>query len=86
MHTFFDEKGLLNIDEAVMKIASFRKIMEDGIVTEEEIYSQATRVTGLLNTLEESCSPAQAKMIKELIAEMSVLFSVYHYRELQKLK
>ena len=37
---FFDENGILNIDEIVADNASFKNIMEDGIVTEEEIKSQ----------------------------------------------
>ena len=32
---FFNEKGILNIDEIVANNASFKNIMEDGIVTEE---------------------------------------------------
>ena len=30
---FFNEKGILNIDEIVARNDSFQKIMEDGIVT-----------------------------------------------------
>ncbi len=40
---FFKEKGMLNLDEAVMNQATFKKIMEDGIVTEQEIKEQSEK-------------------------------------------
>lgn len=86
MNTFFDENGILNLDEAVMKITSFRKIMEDGIVTDSELTEQANHVTELFHEVEKSCTPGQAKLLQELLAEMSVLFAIYHYKELQTLK
>ena len=41
---FFNEEGILNIDEAVLETPSYKKIMEDGIVTEEELVNQAQKV------------------------------------------
>lgn len=83
MNSFFDENGLLNLDEAVLKQASFQKIMADGVVTDLELFQQGERVTALMRRLESECSPGQVELIKELIAEMSVLYTVYHYSELQ---
>ena len=40
---FFNEQGMLNLDEAVMNQPTFKKIMEDGIVTEQEIKEQSER-------------------------------------------
>ena len=37
MNTFFEEEGILNIDDLIMEQPSFQKIIEDGIVTEEEL-------------------------------------------------
>ena len=34
---FFNQNGILNIDEAIMNKESFKKIMADGTVTEDEI-------------------------------------------------
>ena len=34
-NVFFDKNGVLNLDEAVMDIDSFKTIMADGIVTDE---------------------------------------------------
>lgn len=34
----FDKEGVLRIDEAIMKRPTFLKIMEDNVVTDEEIF------------------------------------------------
>ena len=86
MNTFFDNDGILNLDETVMEKDSFRKIMEDGIVTDDEVMEQASKVTTLLHKAQESLSDEQTKLVKDLLSEMSVLFAVYHYKELQTLK
>ena len=41
---FFNEQGMLNLDEAVMNQPTFKKIMEDGIVTEQEVKEQSERL------------------------------------------
>lgn len=86
MKLLFDENGFFNLDEAVMAMPSFKKIMEDGVVTDSELAEQAHRVHSLLQKIEDVCSEEQAMLVKELLAEMSVLFSAYHYHELQTIK
>lgn len=85
MKFLFDENGFFNLDEAVMATPSFKKIMEDGVVTDSELAEQAHQVSSLLHKLEDICSEEQTKLVKELLTEMSVLFSIYHYHELQTL-
>ena len=46
---FFNEQGMLNLDEAVMNQPTFKKIMEDGIVTEQEIKEQSERIVSIFN-------------------------------------
>lgn len=86
MNVFFNENGLLNLDEAVMKMPTFRKIMEDGIVTDSELSEQAEVVSLLLHKVEDTFSASQAALVKGLLAEMGVLFAVYNYKELQSLR
>ena len=86
MSTFFDDNGLLDIDGAVTETATFKKIMEDGIVTQDEVVSQAKLVNDKLHALEENLSQEQASMVRELMAQMSVLYTVYHIMELQALR
>lgn len=75
---FFNEKGILNIDEIIINNASFKKIMEDGMVTEEEVMSQAEMVTAMLHDIEAKYSKEQLEEIKILLAESSVLYAIYN--------
>ena len=86
MNSFFDENGLLNIDEAVMERPSFRKIMDDGMVTDAELMEQSAVVTDLLHKAEKAMNEEQIALTRDLLAEMSVLYAVYYYKELQSLR
>ena len=55
----FDKEGILNIDELVAQRPTFRKIMEDQIVTDDELTNQANLVVNLLKKLEQTLSPGQ---------------------------
>ena len=75
---FFNEEGILNIDELIADNASFKNIMEDGIVTEEEIKAQSDKVAAMLRDMEAKYSEEQLAEIKNLFAEASVLYAVYN--------
>ena len=83
MRSFLDEQGLLNLDEVIMKSPSFQQIMEDGIVTEEELKAQSDRVMALIEKVQQMCSEEQQVAVKELMAEMNVLYAAYHYMNLK---
>ena len=72
----FDKEGILNIDELVAQRPTFRKIMEDQIVTDDELTNQANLVVNLLKKLEQTLSPGQ----------LSVLYAIPQYKEIQDLK
>ena len=76
MKTFFDESGGLNIDDLILQQPSFQKIMEDGIVTEEEIAKQKDRVIAILKNLEQNSTSEQIDQVRELLAEISVLIAI----------
>ena len=76
MNTFFDESGTLNIDDLIIQQSSFKKIMEDGVVTDEELAEQKERVIALLKKLEQSLTSEQIDQVRELLAEISVLVAV----------
>ncbi|MEE0882058.1 MAG: hypothetical protein U0L65_01375 [Bacteroidales bacterium] len=82
---FFNEEGILNIDEAVLETPSYKKIMEDGIVTEEELVSQAQKVVSMLQTMEKKYNEEQLSEIKALLTEASVLYAVYNIHSIQNL-
>lgn len=76
---------LLNVDELIVNRPSFKKIMEDGIVTDKELQEQTELVTNLLKEADRRFNAEDLEFIKELIAETNVLSAVYHYHELQNL-
>ena len=81
MNTFFDESGILNIDDLILEQPSFKKIMEDGVVTDEELAEQKERVIALLKKLEQSLTSEQIDQVRELLAEISVLVAVRNIYE-----
>ena len=82
----FNEQGLLDIDEMIAKEASFQKIMEDGVITDDELHQQSELVIYLLHEVEQRFSEEDQLFIKKLFAETNVLATIYHYYELQNLK
>ena len=83
---FFNERGIIDIDELIAKQSSFQKIMDDGVVTDEELQEQSQRVIDLLYEAENRFNDADQQFIKTLFAEINVLSAIYHYHEHQSLK
>lgn len=81
----FNEQGFIDIDEMISKEPSFQSIMEDGIVTAEELSKQSELVEGLLHEAEKRFNEEDQLFIKKLLAETNVLSTVYRYYELQNL-
>lgn len=83
MQTLFDENGLLNIADVIANHPSFKAIMEDGIVSNQEIKEQAETTIAALRKVQEICSDEQQAAVLNAISEMGVLFVVYHNYQLQ---
>lgn len=86
MQTIFDENGLLNISDIVNNHPSYKTIMEDGIVTDQELKEQAEATIASLRKLQSICNEEQQNTILDAISEMGVLFAIYHNYELQYLR
>lgn len=82
---FFNEEGILNIDDMVINNASFKNIMEDGVVTEEEIKAQSDKVVAMLLDMEAKYDEEQLAEIKNLLVESSVLYAVYNFHSIQNI-
>jgi hypothetical protein len=82
---FFNEYGILDIDEMVAGNASFKTIMDDGVVTEEEIKAQSDKVIAMLHDMEMKYSEEQLAEIKSLLAETNVLYAVYNFYSIQNI-
>lgn len=71
---FITENGLLDLDSIIINNPSYQKIMEDGIVTDEEIQEQAKKIDTMLKDMKSKYTPEQFAEVQSLIAEVSVLF------------
>lgn len=85
MQKIFDENGLLNISDIVKNHPSYIAIMEDGVVTDQELKDQADATIVALRKLQTLCNEEQQTAILDAISEMGVLFAAYHHYELQDL-
>ena len=77
---------IMDLESVMMNNASLMKILEDGIVTEEEIKEQADKVSAIAGNLESACTEEQLKLIQSLISEMNALYVAYNYNELLSIK
>lgn len=82
---FFNEEGILNLDEMVANQPSFKKIMEDGVVTEQELSDQSDKVIALLHRLEKELTPCQQELVKEVLVEVNVMNAVFHQYQIQNI-
>ena len=71
---WFDPKtGTLLLDEYVAELDSYRRIVEDGTITDDELAEQTQRVTSLLQQLEGSLSPEVKAIATVALGELTVL-------------
>ena len=81
----FNEQGFIDIDEMIAQEPSFQKIMEDGVVTGDELREQTDRVISLLHEVENRFSEEDQLLVKRLFAESNVLSAIYQYYTLQNI-
>ncbi len=73
----FDEKsGLLLLDEIICEKDSFKSIVQDGIVSDNEIMRQAEDVITLLKRIDSELNEAQKELVVDAISELAVLYQV----------
>jgi flagellin-specific chaperone FliS len=71
---WFDQQtGTLLLDEYVVELDSYRRIVEDEAITDDELVEQTRRVTSLLQQLEETLSPEAKAIATEALGELTVL-------------
>ena len=81
----FNKDGVLILDEAMMENPSFKQIMEDGVVTSDELDAQIKKVSNLLHDAEKRFSAEDLKCVEHLLVESNVLFAVFNKFQLQNL-
>ncbi len=70
---FDPQTGTLLLDEYVAELDSYRRIVEDGTITDDELVEQTQRVTSLLQQLEGSLSPEVKAIATVALGELTVL-------------
>jgi flagellin-specific chaperone FliS len=70
---FDQETGTLLLDEYVLEMDSYRRIVEDETITDDELVEQTQRVASLLRQLEEVLSPEAKAIATEALGELAVL-------------
>lgn len=81
MKTLLDKYENLNIEDLVINQPSFKHIIEDGVITEEEIAEQSQRVVAKIKEIDAVATPEMKEMVRELLAEMSVLVAISNLQE-----
>ncbi|OQZ00599.1 MAG: hypothetical protein B6D35_06025 [Candidatus Brocadia sp. UTAMX2] len=82
---WFDPKtGVLLLDEYVAEMPSFKKIMADNIVTDEEITEHVQNVVSLLKQLETSLTPELKNLTTKALCELVVLY-VLQQKQMEQL-
>ena len=70
---FDQDTGALMLDEYVLEMDSYRRIVEDELITDAELVEQTQRVASLLQRLEEVLSPEAKALATEALCELTVL-------------
>lgn len=70
---FDQETDVLLIDEYIVEMDSYKRIVEDGQITDTELLEQTLRVVTLLRQLEDALSPEAKVLATEVFGEMAVL-------------
>ncbi len=76
MLSLFDKNGFLCLDEIVMEMPSYKKIMEDARITDEEIIEQSNVVLNLLKQINQQVSDDDKKLFVDAFSEMAVLYTL----------
>jgi hypothetical protein len=70
---FDPQTGTLMLDEYIAELDSYRRIVEDETITDDELVEQTQRVTSLLQQLEGTLSPEAKAIATQALAELTVL-------------
>jgi hypothetical protein len=70
---FDQETDVLLLDEYIVELDSYKRIVEDGVITDTELLEQTLRVATLLRQLEDALSPEAKAIATEAFGETAVL-------------
>ena len=70
---FDQETDVLLIDEYIVEMDSYQRIVQDGKITDDELVEQTLRVASILRQLEEALTPEAKALATEAFGEVAVL-------------
>ena len=82
---FFNEDGTLDVDGLLVNNTSFKTIMEDGVITVEEVEAQTEKVASLLRAMEAKYDKAVMDDVMNLMSEACIMYAVSNYLSIQNL-
>lgn len=75
--SLFDAKtGVFNLDEHIVLRETFKRIMNDGVVTSEEVKQQGELVVALLKQLDNILDEKEKSLVVDAICEICILYSL----------
>jgi hypothetical protein len=81
---WFDPKtGFFTLHEQALERPSFKSIMEDGLVTDEEVRGQADRTVAILKALDAQLGEDLRPLVTDAICELMVLSVIERCAELK---
>jgi hypothetical protein len=82
---FDPDTGILLLDEYVAEMPSFRSIVEDKLITNEEITTHAQRTVSLFRQLEEALTPETHALATDALCELAVLYALER-KQMEKIR
>ncbi len=77
MKKLFDkDTGYLLLDEIVFERNSYQAILEDNVITDDEVVKQTNRVVELFKKLDEKLDQKEKELAVDAIAELAVLYQI----------
>lgn len=82
---FFKEDGTLDVDGLLVNNASFKTIMEDGVITADEVEAQTEKVASILRDMGAKYDKAVMDDVMNLMSEVCLMYAVSNYLSIQNL-
>jgi hypothetical protein len=81
MRKIIDENGYLALDEFVADMPSFKRILADNRITDEEFIEQAQHVLTLIRKVDDALDEPERELVWNMLGELAVLFELQAIRE-----
>ncbi len=81
---FSDIDGGVLFDEMAQASPSFRAILADGEVSDDELVTQATKTSVLFRELDSKLPPDLHELVGQAVTELAVLYAIQAHRQMKE--